>query len=216
MIASLEHQVKQMTEQLEHETNHHRETKELCITVSNRLGELETKLEETRDEFTELRARGERHETERAKMYEFLANLAQLYDLAITTATIYSTSIENNLDVLLPRVQQKEERKASVDLKAVDEVRSKCEERVSVLNEQLASKEVHLSLLRKKLAEYEEKDGSWQCASCGDKETNAMLKCRVGKFREELCEVKAENVSLKATIYENAKILVSLSLNFYI
>jgi hypothetical protein len=208
MIASLEQQIKDLNNQLVDERSLHDEAKDACHNYKSRISQLESKHEECQRELADLRNRTEKHELDRNKTYTFLDRLVKFYNLPTSSTALFNTDLEKSLDVVMNRIQEAISTSSASRAQSAELDKRTHEKKITALKEQLSNKEIHLSLMRKKMAEYEEKDTDLNAINtqvAAAKSSNRKAE----KLAEEVAQLKSENVTLKAKVFDMEKIIVN-------
>lgn len=226
-IAILESQIQELNGRLAEEESAKNELQVHVETHLNRISELEEKYKLVDIEIVEKRNFIEKRDLEKEKVclklsyltckililffkvYEFLDKLVTLFRLPITSAAVYHTSLEKNLQLILNKIETdiNVNSEALTQLKAVEFEKKSYDKKIEALKEQLKNKDIHLDLLRKKIVEIEEEQASMTSRLVsGSKIENSVINKRVNqrieKLTEEVNKYRSENHSLKARILD--------------
>ena len=146
------------------------------------------------------------------KLMTFLDRFVKLFDVCVTknfdeSLTIAFGKLEvfkNSYDAL------------NKDLRVKSSKNEQFEQKVTSLKEQLANKDVHLELLRKKFAELEEKSqgrSETKVETDDHAHLNKTLEYKVSKLSEQVKCLKLQNTELKAQLLDFTSSHVSLKVN---
>ncbi len=134
-------------------------------------------------------------------MYSFVEKFA-----SIIKVDLINSSLEETLNILIQNFEKKQiEQEKKIELNSKDQIliksSSRSESKIRSLEEQLASKEINLELLRKKLVELEEvKYGRSEIKKTADE---LVLKIKqqsvkIDNLNQQVAQLKADNILLKS------------------
>jgi hypothetical protein len=134
-------------------------------------------------------------------LYSFVEKFA-----SIIKVDLINSSLEETLNILIQNFEKKQiEQEKKIELNSKDQIliksSSRSESKIRSLEEQLASKEINLELLRKKLVELEEvKYGRSEIKKTADE---LVLKIKqqsvkIDNLNQQVAQLKADNILLKS------------------
>lgn len=151
------------------------------------------------------------------KYLQFLEQLGKILKIDSISADM---GMDMNIEILIARAEQL----IKMESDSIQDKQTSIynlQRKIKQLKEQLDNKELHLDLLRKKLASLEEEKAG-KCALEKEVDDHVMmskkLKVKVDRLTEQLNVIKNENENLKAQLYEcnGAKVRsVALSIFFF-
>ncbi|CAF0745813.1 unnamed protein product [Brachionus calyciflorus] len=201
MIASMEGKIQQLANQLTEQINLYKELEAKYQRGESRCIELESRFKSLDSEFCANEALRDNLKSDRIKYLSFLEKIGNVLKISQISADI---GLDMNIDLILARVEQliKMENESIQDKQTnIYNLQRKCK----TLKEQLDNKELHLDLLRKKLAALEEERAN-KCALEREVDDHVMMskkfKLKVEKLTEQLNSLKSENESLKAQLLD--------------
>ncbi len=193
----MEGKIQQLATQLSEQVNLYKEIEAKYHRAEAYSIELETKYKSLDNEYVANEHLRSNLKSDRVKYFAFLERLGCLLKISEISADL---GLDMNIDLIVARIEQlvKSEGDSLTDKQT--SIYS-LQRKVKCLKEQLDSKELHLDLLRKKLAGLEE-ERSAKCALEKEVDEHVAMskkfKIKVEKLTEQLSGLRCENESLKA------------------
>jgi chromosome segregation ATPase len=201
MLASMEAQITKLKTELTTQTAYCRELEIKSERNEGRCMELEGRLKSLDSEFCAHEVLRDNLKSDRVKYLAFLERLGNVLKVTEISADI---GIDMNVDIILARAEQL----VRMEGDGIHDKQTNIynlQRKIKSLKEQVDNKELHLDLLRKKLAALEEEKAGKNALE-REVDDHVMiskkLKIKVERLTEQLNSLKCENSELKAKYQE--------------
>ncbi|XP_049759656.1 coiled-coil domain-containing protein 170 isoform X2 [Elephas maximus indicus] len=207
MVSQLEAQTSKLVQQLGNETELHQKALQRAQKAENKLETLQAQVTHLEGELVSGDFLRDNLNFEKQKYLKFLDQLSEKMKLDQMAAEL---GFDMRLDVVLARTEQlvRLESHAVVENKTIAH---NLQRKLKTQKEQLESKELHLSLLRQKIAQLqEEKQARTALAVEKDEATLAVRKLekKVERLQKELSTCRESNTELKAKLADTSELKI--------
>ncbi|XP_048210251.1 coiled-coil domain-containing protein 170 [Perognathus longimembris pacificus] len=207
MVSQLEAQIAELTEQLGKESEFHQEALQRARMAENKLETLQSQLTHLEGELVLGDVLRDNLNVEKEKYLKFLDQLSEKMKLSQMVAEL---GFGMRLEVVLARAEQL----AGLESNAIIEnktIAHNLQRKLKTQKERLESKELHLSLLRQKIAQLEgERHAQMALAMERDEAhlTIKKLEKKVERMQKELSMSRESNTELKAKLADTSELKI--------
>ncbi|XP_012882383.1 PREDICTED: coiled-coil domain-containing protein 170 [Dipodomys ordii] len=207
MVSQLEAQIAELTEQLGKESEFHREALQRAHAAENKSETLQSQLTHLEGELVSGDVLRDNLNAEKEKCLKFLDQLSEKMNLSQVAAEL---GFDMQLGVILARTEQL----ARLESLAITEnktIAHNLQRKLKTQKERLESKELHLSLLRRKIAQLEEERHVQKALTVERDEahlTIRKLEKKVERMQKELSMCRESNTELKAKLADTNELKI--------
>ncbi|KAM4866082.1 coiled-coil domain-containing protein 170 [Thomomys bottae] len=207
MVSQLEAQIAELTEQLGKESEFHQEALQRAHVAENKLETLQSQLTHLEGELVSGDVLRDNLNVEKEKYLKFLDQLSQKMKLSQMVAEL---GFDMQLDVVLARAEQL----ARLESSAVIEnktIAHNLQRKLKTQKERMASKELHMSLLQRKIAQLEEERRVQKALVLERDEahlTIRKLEKKMERMQKELSTSRESNTELKAKLADTSELKI--------
>ncbi|EHB15004.1 hypothetical protein GW7_18344 [Heterocephalus glaber] len=209
MVSQLESQVSELVEQLGKKSESHQKTLQRAQKAENKLEALQGQLTDLEGELVSGDVLRDNLNFEKQKYLKFLDQLSEKMKLNQMTAEL---GFDMRLDVVLARTEQ------LVRLESIAVIENKTiahnlQRKLKTQKERLESKELHMNLLRQKIAQLEEEKQLRTALAVERDEahlTTRKLEKKVERMQKELSTCRQSNTELKAKLADTSELKASV------
>ncbi|KFO31296.1 hypothetical protein H920_07292 [Fukomys damarensis] len=208
MVSQLESQVSELVEQLGNESESHQKTLQRAQKAENKLEALQGQLTDLEGELVSGDVLRDNLNFEKQKYLKFLDQLSEKMKLNQMAAEL---GFDMRLDVVLARTEQlvRLESNAVIENKSIA---YNLQRKLKTQKERLESKELHMNLLRQKIAQLEEEKQLHTALAVERDEahlTTRTLEKKVERMQKELNACRQSNTELKAKLADTNELKAS-------
>ncbi|XP_069867188.1 coiled-coil domain-containing protein 170 isoform X2 [Dipodomys merriami] len=199
MVSQLEAQIAELTEQLGKESEFHQEALQRAHAAENKSETLQSQLTHLEGELVSGDVLRDNLNAEKEKYLKFLDQLLEKMNLSQVAAEL---GFDMQLGVILARAEQLV-RLESLAITENKTIAHNLQRKLKTQKERLESKELHLSLLRRKIAQLEEERHVQKALTVERDEahlTIRKLEKKVERMQKELSMCRESNMELKAKL----------------
>uniref|UniRef100_H0WTX8 Coiled-coil domain containing 170 n=1 Tax=Otolemur garnettii TaxID=30611 RepID=H0WTX8_OTOGA len=213
MVSQLEAQISELVEQLEQESGLYQKALQRAQKAENKLETLQGQLTYLEGELVSRDVLQDNSNTEKQKYLKFLDQLSEKMKLDQMAAEL---GFDMRLDVVLARTEQL----VRLESKAVIESKTTAynlQRKLKTQKERLESRELHMNLLRQKIAQLEEEKQVRTALAVERDEahlTTRKLQKQVERLQRELKECREVNTELKAKLADTNELKASAQFSF--
>ncbi|XP_004857001.1 coiled-coil domain-containing protein 170 [Heterocephalus glaber] len=207
MVSQLESQVSELVEQLGKKSESHQKTLQRAQKAENKLEALQGQLTDLEGELVSGDVLRDNLNFEKQKYLKFLDQLSEKMKLNQMTAEL---GFDMRLDVVLARTEQlvRLESNAVIENKTIAH---NLQRKLKTQKERLESKELHMNLLRQKIAQLEEEKQLRTALAVERDEahlTTRKLEKKVERMQKELSTCRQSNTELKAKLADTSELKI--------
>ncbi|XP_010627190.1 coiled-coil domain-containing protein 170 [Fukomys damarensis] len=207
MVSQLESQVSELVEQLGNESESHQKTLQRAQKAENKLEALQGQLTDLEGELVSGDVLRDNLNFEKQKYLKFLDQLSEKMKLNQMAAEL---GFDMRLDVVLARTEQlvRLESNAVIENKSIA---YNLQRKLKTQKERLESKELHMNLLRQKIAQLEEEKQLHTALAVERDEahlTTRTLEKKVERMQKELNACRQSNTELKAKLADTNELKI--------
>ncbi|XP_042539622.1 coiled-coil domain-containing protein 170 [Dipodomys spectabilis] len=207
MVSQLEAQIAELTEQLGKESEFHQEALQRAHAAENKSETLQSQLTHLEGELVSGDVLRDNLNADKEKYLRFLDQLLEKMNLSQVAAEL---GFDMQLGVILARAEQL----ARLESLAITEnktIAHNLQRKLKTQKERLESKELHLSLLRRKIAQLEEERHMQKALTVERDEahlTIRKLEKKVERMQKELSTCRESNTELKAKLADTNELKI--------
>ncbi|XP_023562005.1 coiled-coil domain-containing protein 170 [Octodon degus] len=207
MVSQLESQVAELAQQLGNESESHQKTLQRAQKAENKLEALQGQLTDLEGELVSGEVLRDNLNFEKQKYLKFLDQLSEKMKLDQMAAEL---GFDMRLDIVLARTEQlvRLESNAVIENKTIAH---NLQRKLKTQKERLESKELHMSLLRQKIAQLEEEKRLRTALAVERDEaclTIRRLEKKVERMQKELSAFRQSNMELKAKLADTNELKI--------
>ncbi|XP_014650949.1 PREDICTED: coiled-coil domain-containing protein 170, partial [Ceratotherium simum simum] len=207
MVSQLEAQISELVEQLGNESGFHQKALQRAQKAENKLEALQSQLTHLEGELVSGDVLRDNLNFEKQKYLKFLDQLSEKMKLDQMTAEL---GFDMRLDVVLARMEQlvRLESNAVIENKTIAH---NLQRKLKTQKERLESKELHMSLLRQKIAQLEEERQVRTALAVERDEANLTvrkLQKKVQRLQMDLSLCRESNTELKAKLADTSELKI--------
>nr|KAF6504233.1 coiled-coil domain containing 170 [Rousettus aegyptiacus] len=207
MVSQLEAQISELAEQLENESGFHKKALQRAQKAENKLETLQGQLTHLEGELVSGDVLRDNLNFEKQKYLKFLDQLSEKMKLDQMAAEL---GFDMRLDAVLARTEQlvRLESNAVIENKTIAH---NLQRKLKTQKERLESKELHMNLLRQKIAQLEEEKQARTALAVERDEANLTvrkLQKKVERLQKELSESRESNTELKAKLADTNELKI--------
>ncbi|XP_045699596.1 coiled-coil domain-containing protein 170 [Phyllostomus hastatus] len=207
MVSQLEAQVSELVEQLEEESGFHQEALQRAQKAERELETLQARLTHLEGELVSGDVLRDNLNSEKQKYLKFLDQLSQKMELNQMAAEL---GFDIRLEAVLARTEQLVRLESNAVI-ANKTIAYNLQRKVKTQKERLESNELHVNLLRRKIAQLEEERRAWAALAVGRDEargTAQRLQKKVERLQKELSVCRESNTELKAKLADTHELKI--------
>ncbi|XP_039707242.1 coiled-coil domain-containing protein 170 isoform X2 [Pteropus medius] len=207
MVSQLEAQISELAEQLENESGFHQKALQRAQKAENKLETLQDQLTHLEGELVSGDVLRDNLNFEKQKYLKFLDQLSEKMKLDQMAAEL---GFDMRLDAVLARTEQlvRLESNAVIENKTIAH---NLQRKLKTQKERLESKELHMNLLRQKIAQLEEERQARTALAVERDEANLTirkLQKKAERLQKELSESRESNTELKAKLADTNELKI--------